>query len=521
MTRTIPAALFLACAAVLGACSSAVQTVTLELVTQPCGDAPAVDSLTGLDNNARLQVRVYGAGIDTAEFTEYQVVSAGTLTLPAIPAGNERRIVVEVMDGTAEKRVVARGEVGPLDLDETTEPLTVKVFLRTVNAFTAVATAADPGGNCATMSTARAGHTATTLSDGRVLVVGGFSGSRSSHTFLKSTELFDPRTGTFTAGPDMEVARAFHTATRLPGTGVVVIVGGESDAKAIARVDFYDEVTGTFARSTSLKSPRTRHAAAATEGSLLLVAGGLDDKGNILNTTETFTMQTKAFAFGPPMVSKRGSPSAIALPDRRILVVGGYDDATGTAVGKTELFTQLPAGDKFNRTDAAAIAGRVAPALAVWGTDQVIVAGGTKFFDVANPFASASAASNSTFVVGLSGGISATSGPDLSTARAGAGAVTLRDGSVFVGGGAYQDRPLRVTPTAELLVRDTKSGKPVRDDVRGEMALGRQLAAWTLLADGTVLATGGLMNESDGDKVLVTAEVFQPSYESSTASPYR
>jgi hypothetical protein len=43
------------------------------------------------------------------------------------------------------------------------------------------------------MATARGGHTATLLADGRVLVTGGFDGSE----YLATTEIYDPMTDTF------------------------------------------------------------------------------------------------------------------------------------------------------------------------------------------------------------------------------------------------------------------------------------------------------------------------------------
>ncbi|MFM2151886.1 MAG: hypothetical protein RL199_321 [Pseudomonadota bacterium] len=510
------------------------QRVHLRFITRTCGVDPALDPLSGLNGDARVRVRVYGAGIDTASLTSTQLVSAGTLAVPAIPAGKERRILVEVTDGTAASNVVARGEAGPLDLNETTEALTVDVFLRRVDAFTPVSTAADPGGTCATLAAARAGHTATTLSDGRVLVVGGFNGATTSPTFLKSTEIFDPRTGSFTAGPDMFVARAFHTATRIPGTGLVLVVGGENDVAgktggALGRADLFNEATGTFS-GVQMRASRTRHAAAAApDGSLVLVVGGLSRDGFSLDTTEVFNPQTKAFSDGPKLASARGYASAIGLTGRRIVVAGGWAGApAGTPVATTELFTQAPGASTFTRSDLVTLRspqgnddGRIAPALALSGDHTLVVTGGRTLHDGSQSFVSAAGSSNGTYVIDVDARTVRIGSP-LIQKRSGSGALTLFDGSAFVGGGAYSVGSNAVSSsTAELFVPASAGTALDVYSSAGTMQLGRHLAAWTLLTDGTVLTTGGLTYENGTATTLATAEVFQPAYQGSNESPYR
>src|SRR5207249_4277027 len=67
------------------------------------------------------------------------------------------------------------------------------------------------------LATARDNHTATLLSNGKVLVAGGFNGGS-----LASAELYDPATGTWTATGSLSAARKSHTATLLPNGKVLV-----------------------------------------------------------------------------------------------------------------------------------------------------------------------------------------------------------------------------------------------------------------------------------------------------------
>jgi hypothetical protein len=106
------------------------------------------------------------------------------------------------------------------------------------------------------MQTGRGSHTATLLTNGKVLMAGG-----ARHTHLNcigginSAELFDPISGSFIATGDMTVPRYYHTATLLP-TGEVLILGGfagVSDCedyvgKAAAQnsAELFDSATGSF-----------------------------------------------------------------------------------------------------------------------------------------------------------------------------------------------------------------------------------------------------------------------------------
>ncbi len=63
------------------------------------------------------------------------------------------------------------------------------------------------------MSTPRFAHTATLMADGRVLILGGYSGQAAVNT----AEIFDPASETFAPVPNTMIsARCQHTATLLP-----------------------------------------------------------------------------------------------------------------------------------------------------------------------------------------------------------------------------------------------------------------------------------------------------------------
>src|ERR1700730_11818432 len=55
----------------------------------------------------------------------------------------------------------------------------------------------------ARMHAARASHTSTLLPNGKVLIAGGFAGSGTENDPYPSTELYDPRTGSFQPAGNM------------------------------------------------------------------------------------------------------------------------------------------------------------------------------------------------------------------------------------------------------------------------------------------------------------------------------
>src|SRR5436190_15228729 len=125
------------------------------------------------------------------------------------------------------------------------------------------------------LATARNGHTATLLPNGKVLVAGG----RNGNSILASAELYDPASGTWSATGSFATARFFHTATLLPN-GKVLVAGGAivsfPSVVVSASAELYDPASGMWTATGSLNTARYQHTATLLPNGKVLVAAGHD-----------------------------------------------------------------------------------------------------------------------------------------------------------------------------------------------------------------------------------------------------
>ena len=117
------------------------------------------------------------------------------------------------------------------------------------------------------MSTPRAATTATVLSDGRVLVTGGY-GIDPVGT-AASAEIYDPSSGTWSGAGEMSTKRKGHTMTVLPDGRVLVVGGAVRQATEI-----YDPSTGSWSKAARTIEDRRTHTATLLKDGRVLVAGG-------------------------------------------------------------------------------------------------------------------------------------------------------------------------------------------------------------------------------------------------------
>src|SRR5439155_1000940 len=129
-----------------------------------------------------------------------------------------------------------------------------------------------------------AGHTATLLSNGMVLVTGGGT----YPPFATAAELYDPATGTWMiTGSPIAPHRVDATATLLPN-GKVLVAGGSDGNDELSSAELYDPATGTWTATGSLAEARSLHAATLLANGQALAVGGFGTEGVSLASAELY-----------------------------------------------------------------------------------------------------------------------------------------------------------------------------------------------------------------------------------------
>ena len=267
----------------------------------------------------------------------------------------------------------------------------------------------------------RIGHTATRLSDGRVLVIGGADGN-------VPAELWDPATGSFQVSGMPTVMRTGHTATALPD-GRVLVAGGYGGEGMIAHAELWDPVTGTFTANGTLHEVRSHHSATLLpDGRVLLVAG--DSDLVFRDSAELWDPATESFASTGSLDQARWWHTATLLPDGAVLIVGGLGwDEGPLALATTERWD--PATGEFDPAVPLA-AGRAWHAAAPLSSGQVLVVGGARVTETEPP---GYVAVDSAELLDSSTSRSVPAGNLAEARAAGHTATPLLDGRVLVVGG--------------------------------------------------------------------------------------
>jgi len=240
----------------------------------------------------------------------------------------------------------------------------------------------------AAMHIARASHSSTLLPNGKVLIAGGFAGSGGEYNPYRTAELYDPNSGTFQSVAEMSIGRSGHTATLLKN-GKVLIVGGWTgryDLRGSAEI--YDPAANTFTATGNLVIERAGNTATLLADGRVLIVGGEDRQENKIASGEIYDPSTGKFTQTGSMADARAAHTATALKDGRVLIVGGSSGhyPSQNVYRSAELFD--PATGKFSSAGQMSV-GRHKHAAILLRSGKVLIVGGSDNRDWHGEYASA------------------------------------------------------------------------------------------------------------------------------------
>lgn len=212
-----------------------------------------------------------------------------------------------------------------------------------------------------TMGSPRDAQSATLLSDGTVLLAGGGIASTGFLTVTGSADIYNPATNTFTPlAASLSVARAYHTATLLPNGTVLLAGGGNSsdpsvgEFQALSSVEIYNPTTKTFSFAASLNFARGFFASTLLGNGNVLAEGGF----NGTNTNYTILASAELYTSTGTLAPVAGlSPASLTFASQTLNTTSAAQTITLTNTGNAALtisgiaLTGTNAGD-FAQTNA-------------------------------------------------------------------------------------------------------------------------------------------------------------------------
>lgn len=331
----------------------------------------------------------------------------------------------------------------------------------------------------------RTAFSSALLGDGRVLVAGGQTGPVCQESATNTSEIYDPKTGSWTITGSLRSGRASGSMVRLQDGRVLRV-----DLYSLNKDEVYDPTTGEWTPTGSTKYERCEGMALTLlPNGKVLATGGLACSGcrnPSVESCEIYDPETGTWSTASSTIERRSCHSAVLLNSGKVLVVGGW--SSGWTVATAELFD--PATGEWMQTGSMAVARQTVATLLKDG--RVLVSGGYR--SQAQGGSSVNEVLSSCEIYDPNTGTWTVTG-SMNEPRRYHKAVLLANGKVLIAGGD------RFPSSAEIYDPATESWNTV-----GPLTVDRYDFQMQALPDGKVLVTGGLK----GDDAVSTTETFDP-----------
>jgi hypothetical protein len=180
----------------------------------------------------------------------------------------------------------------------------------------------------APLTEGRSHAAATLLEDGRVLVVGGSSGTRTTQPnygdALGNSEIYEPAADRWSPGPPLNTPRYLHSLLPL-SSGEVAVIGGSDPTEAeLLQVEILQPNDGSRRDGPNLTVGRVFQAAAPLASGRGLIVCGKQANIRFLNSAEILEADGAGLSAAPPLPGEsRTAPTLSPLQSGHLLLAGG------------------------------------------------------------------------------------------------------------------------------------------------------------------------------------------------------
>jgi len=305
---------------------------------------------------------------------------------------------------------------------------------------------------------------AIALRDGRVLVAGGWNYPAGA---VATADLYSPETDTWSAAEPMDGPRSSLRLVLLDDGKALAVGGGYGGLSEI-----YDPSSGHWSSGLRTGMPRSLPAVAKLADGRVLAAGGYGTWDEYASA-ELYDPATGTWTPIAPMHAVRVNAVAATLPDGRVLVAGGYQRSTpASAYAPADTFEIYDPADDTWTTPARLSRPRTNNARMVTLSDgRLVITGG--YNAAGSPY---EGEQNTADIYDPRTG-TWTETPPAGASRSQHVAIALRDDSVLVAGGTFDQRtserlvfpapptpptpePQNPTPTADAVPTPTADAVP-------------------------------------------------------------
>lgn len=377
--------------------------------------------------------------------------------------------------------VLSIGFVGVIQTDQTRllglAGNQTTVTVTTTETGTGPGSTPNPWTPAAPMNVGRAFAAAATLTNGSVLVAGGYAGAV-NHSSIASAEMYNPNSNKWTLVASMHAGRAGPLAVTL-NNGKVLVTGGLGSQGLLTSCELYDPATNTWTMTGNMSQARfDQQLVLLNDGRVFVVGGGFGGGEN--NVTEIYDPSTGTWTTEAPQPMARADMIAVKLRDGNILVAGGHTPKVTTTL--SEIYD--PTANMWTATGPLNVPHNDAGGVLLKNGNALLAGGYTVYNDTDNTiqYLYTSEIFNET-----TNSWKMTGDMNFPRGESGLNIVLLKNGEVLVPGGNTQ--PETGLASAELY--DSSTGKW---SLAGTMSVAHGEGAMSVLLDtGEALAFGGLL----------------------------